>query len=679
MQLKTIISSIFLILFVLSLQAQNTIPVDSIYILRDLSRDEETHTPKQRLRFAKRSSELARQTGIDSIILLSDIRLGVVNYELDNYDKFFKLNLKGLKLSEKLSDKKNIGLVSVNLGSYYSSLGEKDSCYYYFQKAQRLYKYLGYGVKKDLHISLAYIESFSRNFIESEYHAITGLELIDELPLTEELLMDKWSLYYTLASSANAQGHFEEALDYHNKAIEVSKLMKDDEFVGLYSLNNMAEVYRKIKAYDKAISLYNEALYDESIKSEDPSFYATLIINKAYAQFQNDDNSTNYIISQLKLGYQINDSLDDNYDKYLLKSAIAYYLSRVYQKAQQKDSSYKYAKEAYATAKEIGENDYVLDALLVLSELEDGDKGKAHLREHIRISDSLLQLERSNRDKFARIRYGTGQIETEKDKAEKERDWLYGISIGLIAFAMLILVIIAQRYRNNKLQFAKDQQQANEEIYQLMITQQNKLEEGRHQERYRISEELHDGVLSKLFGVRLGLGFIDVKGQTQDDVDKYKAYMGQIQTLEKDIRILSHDLRQDGLSSKGSFNEIIHTFITKQCELHNFKSTFTTENSINWSTIAEKTKVHIYRIIQESMHNVIKHAEATELSINFKKENETILVLEISDNGKGFDAKVAQRGIGLKNIASRVKQLKGDFNIASIKEKGTTLRISIAV
>ena len=663
---------------VLNLQAQNTIPVDSIYILRDLSRDKETYSPQQRLRFAKRSSELARQTGIDSIILNNNLDLAIEYLNLGDLNTYLKLNHKSLKLAIDSKSNRIISVASLNIGGYYGVRRNIDSAFYYLYKSLKYNNYNKAEDRHSVHLYLSYMEGSTGNYAESEYHSIKALKFIDELPETITLQHDKRDIYYYMASILRREGNYKMAIDYNNKSLIISKELKD-KLSELHTLNNMAEVYRELDKYEEAISLYEEALYDESIKIEDPIFYAMLLVNKAYAQFQKGNNSNQNIISQLKLGYRINDTLDRDYEKLLLKSATSYYLSKVYQKSQQKDSSYKYAKEAYAIAKDIGENEILLDALLVLSELEDGDKGKAHLREHIRINDSLLQLERSNRDKFARIRYGTGQIETEKDKVEKERDWLYGISIGLISIAMLILVIIAQRYRNNKLQFAKDQQQANEEIYQLMITQQNKLEEGRHQERYRISEELHDGVLSKLFGVRLGLGFINVKGQTQDDVDKYKAYMGQIQTLEKDIRILSHDLRQDGLSSKGSFNEIIHTFITKQCELHNFKSTFTTENSINWSTIAEKTKVHIYRIIQESMHNVIKHAEATELSINFKKENETILVLEISDNGKGFDAKVTHRGIGLKNVASRVKKLKGDFNIASIKEKGTTLRISIAV
>ena len=76
------------------------------------------------------------------------------------------------------------------------------------------------------------------------------------------------------------------------------------------------------------------------------------------------------------------------------------------------------------------------------------------------------------------------------------------------------------------------------------------------------------------------------------------------------------------------------------------------------------------------MQNIYKHANAKHVKINFNLEDEFIK-LEITDNGFGFDVNKAKKGIGLKNIRSRAKELKGELIINSIKEQGTTVLISV--
>ena len=95
----------------------------------------------------------------------------------------------------------------------------------------------------------------------------------------------------------------------------------------------------------------------------------------------------------------------------------------------------------------------------------------------------------------------------------------------------------------------------------------------------------------------------------------------------------------------------------------------------------QELEVQTYRIIQELISNVIKHSRANMLEIQINRF-ENILSLIIEDNGVGFNVKditTSNKGIGLKNIASRVNHLKGELIIDSSKEKGTTVSIDIPI
>src|SRR5690606_7978277 len=96
------------------------------------------------------------------------------------------------------------------------------------------------------------------------------------------------------------------------------------------------------------------------------------------------------------------------------------------------------------------------------------------------------------------------------------------------------------------------------------------------------------------------------------------------------------------------------------------------EDRIN--DIDENIKVEIFKILQELITNTIKHARATEVDIQFNLFESSISLL-FDDNGLGFDSEKTPEGIGLANIKSRLKRIKGDFNIDSKPNRGTIVNI----
>ena len=106
------------------------------------------------------------------------------------------------------------------------------------------------------------------------------------------------------------------------------------------------------------------------------------------------------------------------------------------------------------------------------------------------------------------------------------------------------------------------------------------------------------------------------------------------------------------------------------------KYKFINNDAIQWDTISNKTKIHIYRILQESLQNIYKHANASLVEISFSLKN-NVICITIKDNGSGFDINKSKKGIGIKNITSRVKEIQGELEIQSQKELGTSIIITV--
>jgi signal transduction histidine kinase len=152
-------------------------------------------------------------------------------------------------------------------------------------------------------------------------------------------------------------------------------------------------------------------------------------------------------------------------------------------------------------------------------------------------------------------------------------------------------------------------------------------------------------------------------------------YLKGLKNIEAEIRKISHDLSYDFVS-ESNFVDIITTLIETQMQAYNLKYNFKNDSLINWEQCPNKTKIHVYRILQESLQNIYKHANANEVKISFKQKKDVIL-MTIQDDGEGFDVNKARKGIGLKNINTRISEIEGNIKVFSKKGSGTKIEISI--
>lgn len=299
-----------------------------------------------------------------------------------------------------------------------------------------------------------------------------------------------------------------------------------------------------------------------------------------------------------------------------------------------------------------------------------------YFKNYASLSDNRQIEERNIRNKFTRIRYETEEYIEKTEKLSVQKIIISIESLVAVIILSLLYFLKVQRTKNKELLFEKEQQKANEEIYSLMLKQQSTLEEGRLKERQRISEDLHDGVLGKIFGTRLALRFLNIKGNNET-VTKHKHYVDELQNIEKEIRTISHELKNEILSSQTDFIKIIENLLETQNEIGNFKFKII-NNKAACDRINNKIKINFYRIIQEAIQNINKYSKAKNVKIEFDLINDSVY-LYIKDDGVGFDGKSKSTGIGLKNMKSRISKLNGNFDIKSVVNKGATISIFVPV
>ena len=306
-----------------------------------------------------------------------------------------------------------------------------------------------------------------------------------------------------------------------------------------------------------------------------------------------------------------------------------------------------------------------------MSQVDDVNYGGLHAA----LVNKTWMEERRLQDKFADVEYQATIQKQRADKNKKQTEILLGLTVAMVLVAFGGYVIIVQRGRNKELLWEKQQQLANQEIYDLMLSQRAKLEEGKQLAEKNISEEIHDGILGEMLGIRLILSGLN-ENSDEASVEKRQELIEQLQGLEEELRSLSHQLSDSAYKKVNEFVLALEELLDINCKPVQLLYRFRFSPDFNWDLLPGEIKIQLYRMLQGGLKNTIKHAEASEVDVELMANDKQISLL-LRDNGKGFDPKLESKGIGLKNLKSRIQKIKGNLEINSVPDKGTSLYFSI--
>lgn len=642
---------------------------DSLSIYLSVGQNE-TISDKNKLLYNKRAFELLSLSNNDSVIRNNLFLVANNFFTFKDWNSFKEISDLALKRSISGKDTSNIAKAYRYKAEYYKNAAVNDSAFYFYLKAEKLYTKLHDKISLGkILLKKGIIQFYANDYLGADISTSQAYNLLRNSD-------DKQTIYQAISMIgiiANEMKDYQKAIEKHNEAYNIVKefdLNDDNLNQEATSLNNIGNVYQNLNQNDQAIINFNLALKNKKLKINTPDLYAILVDNLAYSKFKLKDYTN--LPALFFEALHIRDSLRMSSGVVLSKI----HLSEFYAAQHDTTKSQMFAKQAIETARDSRTPSDILASLKQLS-LVEHKRSSIYTKEYIRINDSLQQAERKSQNKLARIQLETDEILQEKDQlAEQNRTLLY-FFVGSLMIGILLFVIRMQRSKNRELLLKQAQQKANEEIYSLMISQQNKIEESRIREKKRIAQELHDGILGRLFGTRLNLDSLN-KVIDQEAIIKRNNYLSELKNIEQDIREISHDLNREKYVLINNFTAILNILLEEQQDSFSTELIVNIDENIHWDLLGNTSKINLYRIIQESLQNVNKYANANSINIIIKKTGEN-LTLKISDDGIGFAVNTKKKGIGLQNMISRTHELNGIFDIRSKKGKGTIITITIPV
>lgn len=330
-----------------------------------------------------------------------------------------------------------------------------------------------------------------------------------------------------------------------------------------------------------------------------------------------------------------------------------------------------------ATIKTIPNNLNKQSALQLLSKAysKKGDDAKAlsTLNEMMVLKDSLIKIETTQTLDALRAGYEADKQEKELalQKAKINQQQVIILAISICSLLSLGLVFLYFSRKKNALK---------NEMATAILKEKNNaamaILAAEEKERKRIASDLHDGIGQMMSAVKMNLSSLAYKltSLTPQEAALLEKTMALTDESCKEVRTVSHNMMPNALLKSG-LSSAIKTFVDK-IDHKKLKVNLHSEGLDN--RLPDTVEIVLYRVIQETVNNVIKHAKANQLDIAIIKDVDG-LSCTIEDNGIGFNFndKNLTEGIGLKNIQARITYLQGTVEWDAIPNKGTLVSIHI--
>ncbi len=572
-------------------------------------------------------STLGAQVNIDSI------------YSQETLEKL----LKTARIEQDHEDLADVYFLLAQLEENKNSDYEKS--FEYYTRSLEYYK-IGDNISQVHEIQKKIAKSYARSELYSE--AISIYNELLEYYSEKKHLKTRTLLLNDLAKVHGLQGDLEMEYNYLNQAIRLNRILKDT-LLEIDFLFDRIKNYQKLNELDSAIMLSFESFQ----------------LSKALKNVELESNSLYYIgkLNKLKRNYPralkyLKASLERMPEQaYNVKKRDSYKdLSEVYSKLNLFDTAYVYS-QMYA---------YLNDSILNKDRLESINK---------------LTIKYETREKKSAINLLEKEKAFSDQRSEQKTRALYVMGIGLALLLLLMYYFI--RFYTQKIKAGNiinlqkqeiNQQRIRELEDNVKIKSMNSMIEGQEVERERIAKDLHDSLGGILSAIKLQFDGVEYKVKNITKVNEYKRATKMLDNAVEEVRNISRNLQPTALRELGlvsAIKDLINRFSGERYPEIDFQYYNVPEN------LDRLFALSLYRIIQELLHNTIKHAQASEIIIQINRQDDE-LVVSFEDDGIGFNPdRLKRKGMGLDNIKSRVNYLKGTLSIDSEIGKGSSFIINV--
>lgn len=509
---------------------------------------------------------------------------------------------------------------------------------------------------------------------------------IQAVKIADSLKNHKFSgeIYSNLSVVFWSIGDYQKSAEYAIRAYHNANILKDTLLLS-NSLSDLANAKTSLKQYDTALILFERV--KEIIK--DPVRFNYVLFRAAsneasiYADRSNNKNA----IAEYKKILQWNKLIP----AYLLSYVYSGLGAAQYKENQLNEAALNMAK-AIAMASEGGVKMGLRDSYLLMSQIKEKQKqfvlALDFRKKYDSLNDTLMSGSRTKFIHQLEAKYNSAQKNnqitrqqlaiSENQRIIQRKNALNAALIIGILFLLIIAILIYYNFRNRNKMLLQNQKLREQRITELeqerkLVAAQSVMK-GQEAERSRLARDLHDGVGGLLSGVKLSMS--NMKGNvflSEENAQSFENVISQLDQSIAELRRVSHNMMPEALIKYG-LKEALENYcenINVSGKINIQLQTYGMENRIEQST-----EIIIYRMIQELLNNVIKHADARNVLIQLvRKEDHFNLTVE--DDGKGFDTKENENktGAGLANIKARAEYLNGNVDIVSKKGEGTSVNI----
>jgi signal transduction histidine kinase len=601
------------------------------------------------------------------------------NYELTTeYDKGLVYGKRALVLAQNLNFKKGIAKSYGNIGNIYMQQGNYSDALKNHFASLNIVKEINYkkGIASSYN-SIGIVYMNQGNYLEALKSHYASLKLMEEIKDKKGIAIS----YNEIGGIYSEQGNYPEALKNHFISLKIKEELKDKKSIA-FSYLNIGNVYINQGKYPEALKYYFEGLrIKEELKDKQGISIAYNNIGAVYMDMGNYLKAIENYFTSLKIKQEIGDK------EGIATSLINLGISCI--KLNKPLEANSYFNKALTISKEIGIKDDIRGCYRGLATL-DSTMGNyklalAHYQLFIKYRDSLNNEETETKTLQIAMQYESEKKEKEiavlnADLLAKQKDQeILGAKIKEKNSIIMATVLGAMLLTISIFLFFSRRQLKQKNKHQLEINKQQEdtaiaIIQAQENERNRISQDLHDGIGTFLSTLKINLQSFEDSipyekmvyyKNTSQLVDKTS---GELRNVMKNLS--SETLQENGLV--GALNELMENVNRMGLTHFNFLSHGLTKRLDN------VIEINLYRVAQELINNCIKHAQATQATLQLIDYENTVLLM-IEDNGKGFDTQnpkqVNNNGMGLKNIRNRVNFIKGTLKTESVLGKGSTFII----
>lgn len=656
---------LFLILLYSCSKKETTVSTNEVF----LSANYRNLPPEQKTIFLDSLYENISFAGNSKQLRSYLFELSTEYFYLNKQSKSLEINNKTLDLAKSVKDTTDMARANYYIGDNYEPV-KKDSAYHYYLQAQKLYSLTQNNDQvARMKFNKSVLLFYQGNYIESEIELTGALKLLgnsDDLQLL-------FACYNLMGSNFEKLEDYPNAMRYYVLAAEILKNKNfsdtEDRQSNYYitSSVNLANIHEKIGDYKKSIAVL-EGINNRGLEKSNPRIYAVILGNLGYTKMKsgNLDGVEPLLLKSLQITRELNRPSEILYKL----NNLGEYYSLVGDTLQ----SVKYLQQALSISEATKTGEGFKNTLRLLAKM-DYANAAVYKEKYIQYTDSLFKRQRHNRNKFARIEYETAKVEDQNKLLTTRNLKILAISL-LSIFALTVLLIL--RYISSQKRertIKKEQEKADEELALLLRKHQVQVSMTRQQEQNRISKELHDGIMNQIYGVRLHLEMLNNHDDLESKSKRLK-FVDALQSIEKEVRMISHDLQKDSFQDNADYISLISDMVMNQNDIGQTIFTFDADWCVDWDEVSGLIKLNIKRIMQEAILNVNKYARASKCVITLCK-NINHIILTIEDDGDGFVTKKTTHGIGHKNMRSRARSINGKITIESNVGIGTKIQLQL--